>query len=764
MRAPLTWLREYVATPATAAEIARRLSVSALEVDRVLELGVPDHDGNLGRFLVGRVLEAGRHPNADRLQLCQVDVGEGEPRQIVCGAWNFGAGATVAVALPGAQLPGADRPLGEAKLRGEVSRGMILSERELELGVDHSGIIVLPDGPEPGTPLQDVLPIREQVLEVTPTMNRVDLLSIYGLAREVAALLGGELRPVPGVDPPIHRPEWVDVRIEDADGCPRYIGRVFRHVTIEQSPLWLRARLHAAGLRAISNVVDVTNYVMHALGSPLHAFDRSKLAEGRIVVRRAHDGEELRTLDGQVRRLTASDVVIADAERAVALGGIMGGLETEVGEETTEILLEAANFEPVALLRTSERLALRTEGSNRWEKGVDPHLAEPAAVLASQLIVELAGAELTGSADVHGDLPARPVVAYRPERASRVIGLDVPAGEQREQLERLGFAVSEDWEVTVPTWRARDVNREVDVIEEVARCVLDRVPLTVPLRRHVRGRLTKEQRLRRLVEDILVGAGFSEAYTWSLQPEDPDPEAIRLPDPMSSEQAILRTTLLGGLVEAARTNMDAGNEEIALFEIARVYLPPAAPLPEERWRLGGIVEGGFFAAKGAVETVYEALHLPLDPARTVLPFLHPGKAAALGAGWVGELHPELLEGSWGAFELDLATLFEPVPERLVFEDVITYPALRQDIAVAVAEDVEAGALVAAAREAAGPELRDVRVFDVYRGAQVGEGRKSVALHLSFQSPERTLSDEDAAALRARITDALAERFGAELRA
>jgi phenylalanyl-tRNA synthetase beta chain len=764
MRVPLSWLREYVEFEATPEELARRLAVSSLEVDRIIDLGPPDVDGNLGRFLVGRVVEAGRHPNADRLQLCRVDVGEAEPRQIVCGAWNFGTGATVAVGLPGALLPGADEPLREAKLRGEASSGMILSERELQLGTDHTGILVLEDGPEPGTPLADVLAIHERVLEVTPTMNRVDLLSVYGIAREVAALFDGTLLPMPGVDPPILRPELVEIQIEDPGGCPRYVGRVFRNVRVGPSPAWLRSRLHAADMRAISNVVDVTNYVMHALGNPLHAFDRAKLAGGRIVVRRAHEGEELRTLDGQLRRLDPRDLMIADAERSVALAAIMGGLETEVSEGTTEVLLEAANFEPIGILRTSERLGLRTAGSNRWEKGVDPQLALPAAVYASQLLVELCGAELTGSADVHGELPARPVVRLRPDRTDRLLGMTVPGDEQRTILVRLGFETEESWDVTVPTWRARDVTREIDLVEEVARVVLERVPFTRPLRRHVQGRLTLEQRLRRVVEDVLVGAGFSEAYTWSLQPDDPSPSPIRLPDPMTSDQAVLRTTLLPGLVEAARTNVDAGNEAIALFEIARVYLPTGEQLPDERWHVGGIAEGGFAAAKGAVEAVYGALHLELEVRRASHPLLHPGKAAETDAGVLGELHPAELEGDWGAFEVDLATLFAPVPERIVYEDVVTYPALRQDIAVVVDEDVEAGALVRAAREAAGPQLREARVFDVYRGAQAGEGRKSVAIHLAFQSPERTLSDDDAAELRARIVAALAESFGAELRA
>ena len=763
MRAPLSWLREYVRVDATANEIARRLAVSSLEVDRVIDVGVADVGDNLTYLRVARVLAAVKHPNADKLQLCQVDVGEGEARQIVCGAWNFGVGATVAVALPGALLPGFPAPLDERPLRGEVSRGMILAEDEVGLGTDHAGIMVLPDGIEPGTPLVDVLPVREQVLDVTPTMNRVDLLSMVGLAREVATLFDGEFLPLDVDDPGIHHPEWVDVTVDDLDGCPRYIGRVFRGVTVGPSPVWLRARLHTAGMRSISNVVDVTNYVMHVYGSPLHAFDRSKLAEGRIVVRRARPGEELTTLDGTRRRLDERDLLITDGERPVALAAIMGGQESEVADNTTELLLEAANFEPVGIMRTSERHALRTEGSNRWEKGVDPHMAERAAVLASRLLLDLAGGELTGSADVHRALPERPVVRLRPERTDRVIGIAVEPAEQRGILERLGFDVSGDWDVTVPTWRARDVTREIDVVEEVARIVLDRVPKRMPLRRSVAGHLTKDQRLRRVVEDVLVGSGCSEAYTWSLVAHDPDPGALRLPDPMSGDQAVLRTTLLDGLVDAARVNVDAGNTPIALFELARVYLPSGEPLPDERWRVGGIVEGGFFAARGAVEALYDTLHLDLRVRRTTRPFLHPGKACETEAGWLGALHPALLEGEWGVFELDLAALTAPVPDRILYDDVITFPALNQDLAVVVADDVEAAALVDAVLEAGAPELRRARVFDVYHGEQVGEGRKSVAIHLSFQAPDRTLSDEDAAAAQAHIVAALADRFDARLR-
>ena len=759
MRVPLSWLREYVSVDAPTPELADRFSVASAEVKSIERRGVPDLDGNLGLYLVGRVLEAAKHPNADRLQLCSVDVGEGEPRQIVCGAWNFGAGDTVAVALPGAVLPGGDR-LERAKLRGIVSDGMILSERELALGPDHTGILVLAGG-EPGTPLVDVLPLSEEVLEVEPTGNRPDLLSIYGLAREVAAIYGTELEPPPGNDPTHVAEEQVDIAIEDLEGCPRYIGRLFREVSVTASPVWLKGRLSAAGMRPISNVVDVTNYVMLALGNPLHAFDHTTLAGGRIVVRRARPGEQLRTLDGVDRELDQSDLVIADAERAVALAGIMGGEETEVTEQTQTVLLEAANFEPYGLLRSSERLKLRTEGSNRWEKGVDPHLAPQAAALATELLVELADAKWVGHVDVQGDLPERPRIEVRADRASEVVGLEIRQAEQTEILERIGFAV-DNGSVMVPTWRARDVTREIDVVEEIARFRLDDVPFTLPLRRHMTGRLTRAQGLRRIVEEALVGAGFSEAYTPTLVPSGSNLGAIALPEPMTEEQALLRQSLLPSLVEAAERNVAAGNEGIALFELARVFWP-AEKLPEERELLAGIVEGGFQRAKGAVETVYEAIRAEPRFERLSETFLHPGKAARTREGWVGELHPGLYEGVWGAFELDFDALVEAAADSPQYQDVITYPPVKQDLAFAVDEDVAAGDLVDAARETV-PELREMTPFDVYRGEQVGAGRKSIAFRVEFQSPERTLTDDEAAALRQNIVEALRSKFGAELRA
>ena len=761
MRVPVSWLREYVPVEMPLDELATRLSISSAEVEGIEHRGLVDGDGNLGLFRVGRVLEAAKHPNADRLQLCRVDVGEGEPRQIVCGAWNFEAGATVAVALPGAVLPNGVQ-LERRKVRGELSDGMILAEDEVELGTDHSGIMVLAET-EPGTPLHDVLPLVEDVLLVESTGNRPDLLSVYGVAREVAALYDLELAPMPGSGDELPGGEEpVDVAIDDLEGCPRYIGRLFREVSIGPSPLWLKARLLNAGMRPISNVVDVTNYVMLALGNPLHAFDFAKLHGGRIVVRRAQPGEKLRTLDGADRTLEPSDLMITDAERSVALAGIMGGEESEIGEGTSDVLLEAANFEPTGTFRTSERLRLRTEGLNRWEKGVDPYLAEPAAKLATELILATSGARWAGHADVHGELPDRPVVRYRPERADEVIGLPTPAGEQLAVLGRLGFGHGEDGVVT-PTWRARDVTREIDVVEEVARFRMDDVPFTLPRRRAMFGALTPLQRLRRKVQDTLVGLGLVETYTPSLRQNDPDPEAWRLPEPISQEMAVLRTRLLPSLVEAARHNVELGARDVALFEVAHAY-PPGGDLPDERRLVAGIVEGGWSRAKGVVDALYAALKAEPRFERSTDELLHPQKAASVGAGVVGELHPRLLEGTWGVFELDLEELLAAAPDQVRYEDVIGFPPVREDLAFVVAEDVTAGELVDAALEAAGPELLEMRPFDVYRGEQVGEGRRSIAFSVTFQSPERTLTDEDATALRERIVKALRDRFGAELRA
>ncbi|MDQ3086584.1 MAG: phenylalanine--tRNA ligase subunit beta, partial [Actinomycetota bacterium] len=397
-------------------------------------------------------------------------------------------------------------------------------------------------------------------------------------------------------------------------------------------------------------------------------------------------------------------------------------------------------------------------------KGVDPYLAEQAAAWATELIVSVTGARFVGHTDAKELLPERPVVRFRPERASAFTGLEIPADEQDDILTRLGNE-RRDGEYVVPTWRARDLVREVDLIEEVARFHLADVPFTLPVRREMYGRLDRAQRVRRRVEDTLASLGFSEVYTPSLVEQDRDERALRLQEPITVELALLRTELLPSLVETARRNAEVGNAPVALFEVARVYLPRGDDeLPDERVCVAGVAEGGFLHVKGVVQALLRSLHADASWSRAQHPLLHPGKAAEIEAGVVGELHPALLDGVWGAFELDLEELAGAARDPVPYEDVITYPAIHQDIAVSVGEDVEVGALVDAARSAAGPLLREARVFDVYRGEQVGPGKKSAAIHLTFQSPERTLTDEEAAELRGRIVTALAEDFGAELRA
>jgi phenylalanyl-tRNA synthetase beta chain len=760
LKVPVSWLREYVELTLPVEELARRLVFTSCEVDRIVRRGVVDVDGNYGHFVVGKVVEAAKHPNADKLQLTKVDVGDGEPRSIVCGAWNFGAGATVAVVTPGAVMPG-DFRIEQRKLRGEVSDGMILSERELELGTDHGGIMLLADELAAGTPLADVLPLGDDILEIETLYNRPDLTSIYGIAREVAALTGATLEPVPGAEPARDGDEAFSLAIDDLDACPRFIARVFRDVAVGDSPAWLKGRLMGAGMRPISNVVDITNYVMLALGSPLHAYDGDTL-RGGIVVRRAGPKEQLVTLDGTARELDPADLVIADHERPIGLAGVMGGENTEVSATTTSVVLETANFEPLTVIRSGERHRMRSEAQTRWEKGVDPEAAALAATYASQLLVEIAGARWTGETELRAD-PAPPTrIAYRPQYANATVGLEISEDEQRERLARLGFHITDDWEVTVPTWRARDVRRDIDVVEEVGRFRLEDVPATLPRRQAMYGRLTHEQRLRRLVADVLVGAGMYEAYTYSLQHDDPDPNALELPEPLSSQQRVLRTTLATGLLGAAQHNLDMGNGDVALFEIAHVYLPPG-PVPDEHWRVGGIVQGDYFRARGLVEAVFAALNV--EPTFTRADLARElAVAATVQSGWVATYAPGVgPEGEWSAFELDLAELFALVPERVTYRDVITYPPVRQDLAFVVDEAVPAGDLIAAAREAAGEELREARFLSDYRGDQIPAGKKSVAFSVAFQSAERTLSDNDAARLRAAIVSELQSRFGAELR-
>jgi phenylalanyl-tRNA synthetase beta chain len=785
VRVPVSWLREYVSFDLPPRELGERLSLTGTKLEALHRRGVPR---GVERYRVGRVLSREQHPNADRLSLCSVDIGAGEPQQIVCGARNFEAGATVAVALPGAVLPDGTE-LRVAKLRGLESHGMMLSERELELGQDHDGIMLLPGDWPVGDPLVDHLAIADDVLEFEITSNRPDCQNVYGIAREVSAVLDTDLAAWPGTEPEPagegKAEDYVKARIDAPEMCPRWAARVFTNVRVGPSPPWLKARISAAGMRPISNVVDITNYVMLAIGEPTHAFDLDKVAGHQIVVRRASDGERVTTLDGQDRVLDTDTLVIADAEKPSAVAGLMGSEWSEVSAQTTTVLMECANFDGPTTQASSIRLGLRTEGSSRWEKGLDPHLPPKALRLASQLMVELAGATLVpGEIDLHGELPEPPVVPLRRTRLEGLIGIAYSDEEVDRSLAGLGYEwAGHGWRV--PTWRAADTTREVDLIEEVARIRgLERVPADMPGGDPGGGRLNPEERLRRRVVDVLRGAGLSEAATltlWDvgmpgrlrLASGDRRAALVELQNPMSAEWAAMRTLVFPGLLVSVRRNLAMSAPRVALFEIGHVFLRGDGQLPEQPWRVAGVLAGeaaGFFAAKGVVEALFDAARVEVPAAEPVdEPFLHPGRAARVGDGFVGELHPLVagafeLEPGVAVFELGLDGLRGRPPEEVLYRDVTSFPPLRQDIAVVVAEDVPAGRVVEVVRSAGGRALARAEVFDVYRGPQVGEGRKSLALHLVFQAPDRTLTDAEADAVREGIVAALGAEVGGELRA
>jgi phenylalanyl-tRNA synthetase beta chain len=816
MRVPYAWLREYCAPGISLEELEERLTLTGTKVEAIHHHGVGS-DGRDELFVIGKVLTREKHPDADRLSVCTVDVGNGaEIQQIVCGAPNVDAGQTVAVARPGAIMPDGTK-LKKAKLRGQSSAGMILSEDEVGIAGDRAGgIMVLDETLAAGTPLGDVLPVGDDVIEFEITPNRPDCLGVYGIAREVHAATGAPLAPAPWSEDPGTPGDipGVTVRIEAPDLNPRFTARAFQNVTIGPSPRWLKARLTAAGMRPINNVVDITNYVMLLTGHPLHAFDLDRVAGGELTVRRARDGEQIETLDGQTRTLDGEMLVIEDAEGPTSIAGVMGGARSEVSDDTTRVLLEVATWIGPNIHRTSNKLQLRSEASGRFEKGLAPEQAMEAQAVATQLMVELTGATLvdgTIDAGPFAESPwPTPTLRLRERRVEGLLGMEIPRARQRETLTRLGFATADaddGLDVTVPPFRRNDVTREVDLVEEVGRFDLDKLPATLPKRRGAAGRLTSEQRLRRRAADALVGRGTYEIVGWSftepgvadrlrLPADDPRRRFVALENPMSEDHAVLRTTLLGSLLDATRHNVARGNPDLRLFEQGAVYFPAqdGERLPTERRALGAVMHGrlvppswgatdartaDFFAAKGLLAAVLDTLRVnwtvaPSPPGRE--PFLHPGRSAQVMLadapheilGWLGELHPLVarawdLEGVVAGFELDLDRVVAHAVEVPHFEDLTSFPPVRLDLAVVLADDVAAADAVGVVRGAGGKLLQEVRVFDVYRGAQVGEGRKSLALALTFQAPDRTLTDEDVAPARAKIVAALTEQLGGELR-
>lgn len=802
----MSWLGEYVDHGLSAEELSERLIDAGIKVEAIHRRGVPDTNGNLAHYRVGRVIEAVQHPDADRLRLCRVDVGAGREQQIVCGAANVATGQTVAVALPGAVMPDG-RALGVAKLRGIESRGMILSERELELGDEQDGIMVLDTELPPGTPLAEVLPLSETILEFELSANRPDLLGVWGIAREVSAVTGAPLRP-PVTDEPAASgqgaaADMVTLRVDAPDLCPRYMARVFTGIEVGPSPAWLRARLEAAGMRAISNVVDVTNYVMLLTGQPLHAFDLDRMSGATVVVRRAGDGEPITTLDGVERTLDSSMLTICDAERPAVIAGIFGAEFAEVNDTTTRVLLEAANFDGPNLLATSWNLGLRTESSSRFEKGLPWRLPPVGMAIASRLLIELCGATLVpGTLDAHAEQPAPAPIRMRHVRAAAILAMPAPANRSAEILRSIGCDVEEGDDaltVTVPFWRGEDLRREIDLIEEVGRHTgLDGIPAELP-RLVARAKRTPIHALRIRLARLAADLGFSEAITYRfvpasdadklhLAPDDPRRDVVRLSNPLSEEMAVMRRSLLPGLLRAAARNQAHQHPAGAIFEVGRTYAPRDDGFADEREWIVALIFGqperdhwrtparptDYWGARGVAEALAAAARVRLDAAPAAATYGHPARQAELqvgGAkvGWVGEIHPLVLRefdvrGPVAAFGLDLAALLDAAPtERPQFEDLLTVPVSRRDLALLVPDTVTAADVTAAARSAGGELVRDVRLFDRYAGDPVPAGKVSLALRLAIADPGRTLTDEEIETPVAAVVAALHERFGAELR-
>lgn len=810
MRVPLGWLRDYIDFELTTDELVRLFSLYSQEVDGVERLGVED-----GEVVVGEVVEFGPHPNADKLNVARVDLG-GREVQIVAGAPNPYPGARIPVVLPGSILAGGGK-LKKTKLRGEESDGMMMSERELGISDHHGGILLLDESYEVGRPVEEYLPVGETVLEVDVMPNRPDLWGMIGVARELAAILGTSFHiPETSFDTGGLPTADYTLRVEDPELCPRYdLRRVSGLPAGERAPLEMRRRLHAAGMRPVNRVVDATNYTMLETGQPIHAFDAEKV-RGGIVVRHALPGEKMTMLDGHTRELDEEMLVIADEEHGLVVAGVMGAEDAEVDGSTTDVLVEVATFAGRNILETSGRLALRTDASGRFERGLDPEMVGYARDRVTAL---LAGAGGNPAQDTLSHYPEKPEparVRLRPERAGLLLGMEVGAEEAAEKLRALGCEVDREdvaLSVAVPTFR-RDLTREADLIEEVGRLVgLERVPEKLPATA-LPGGLTGDQKELRLLRRLLADLGLAEAITYPFGPDRwhealglDAARAVRLANPLSEEAANLRPMLLPGLLDAATRNRAYGSRGGAVFEVGRAF--EASP-PEDREealrfrmtgeggleageRLMGVSEsfrvcglmfgtvspGGwneparradFFEAKGLVERLVPgATFVPDEPPR---PFLHPGRAAVVAtadgqeAGWLGELHPETaerfeLEG-WriSAFELEVAAC-EPDLVRS-FAPFVNVPPVAMDLAVVVDARVRVGELLEAVRSGGGPLLEEARLFDLYEGAPVPEREKSVALGLTFRG-EETLTDAQVKREFDRITQMLGERFGARVR-
>lgn len=816
MKASLNWLRSLVpALPDSAAQVAERFTCGGLEVEAIQHFG----DG-LQHVLVAAVLEAVPHPSKPNLRLVTIDLGHGRRSTVVCGAPNVPQpGGLVCLAQVGITLPAVGLTLTPREIAGVRSEGMLLSETEMGIGHDGSGIVVLAPGTAaPGTPLPAALPaVSDFIFEIGVTPNRPDALGHIGLARDAAALFGLEFC-APRPESPVRLAagsidDRVAVEVLDFERCPHYGALVVEHAVIEPSPLWLRYRLHSLGVRSVSNVVDITNLVMLEYGHPMHAFDLELVRDRRIVVRRASEGERMTTLDGVERTLVGDDLLICDGQGPVALGGVMGGQNTEIRATTRSVLFECAFFDPRGIRRTSRRHSLHTESSHRFERGVDPADVPDVLAQAASLATRLAGAAaVPGALHVRRDPIVTPHVELRHKRLEALLGVDVPLGEARAILTRLGFDVTnihhgDDHALlaVVPTWRP-DVAREADLIEEVARVRgLDAIPTTLPAVRPQppRDTLSLESRVR----SAAVALGLSEAVTYGfVSPSHLDrlgapPASVKLLNPLTEERSVMRTSLLPGLLETLARARRHGERAARLFTIGAVFLPAPAgsPLPDERCSFAALLSGSrdaylgrpqdvdVFDAKGVAAEIAARVSRRSDviaspyPQGQVPRALHPRAAGKLLIGAVeigrfGVLHPDLAQ-TWdispatAIVEIDLHALRSAGANTPRYVPIPRLPSASRDIALVVPDDTPAGEVASVIRHAAGELCESVEIFDVFTGKEIPAEHRSLAFHVVYRDPKaatdpehaRTLTDEEVDRRHAEVVKTARERFGARLR-
>ncbi|MCH7999482.1 MAG: phenylalanine--tRNA ligase subunit beta [Chloroflexi bacterium] len=799
MRVPLKWLSEYVDLTLDPKQLAERLTMAGAEVSQIITTA-----GEWDGISVGEVVDVSRHPNADRLVLATVELG-GERNTVVCGAPNVAVGQKVPFARAGAHLidgrTGKTTVLKPAVIRGVESAGMVCSEKELGLSDYHEGIMVLADDASVGAPISTYL--GDVIFDMDITPNRPDLLSIVGVAHEVAALSDGSVRDPSTQYPADARPikGRVGVEIADPDLCPRYVAALVEGIKMGESPSWMQERLIAAGLRPINNIVDITNYVMLELGQPLHAFDFTRLREGQIIVRRARPGETLLLLDGTEQKLSPDMLVIADAEAAVALAGVMGGVESEIDQDTTTVLLESASFHGPSIRRTAAAFKVRTDASLRFEKGLSPHLPPVAAQRAVKMMVELCGGKAAaGLIDVYPKRQKDIRVTLSRRRLHTLLGMELPVKRVRQVLSSLGFSCRwtppDSYVVRVPYWRT-DVSIPDDVVEEIARIVgYDQLPTT-----RLRGEFPPvwpqpRRDLRNNVADTLVAAGMQEVVTYSLTslealgkvlpPEELSSDALlRVANPMSRDQEYARTSLRASLLQTLADNVMHRDDLTALFETARVYLPRPDDLPNEVETVVAVISGrppdrwgepsgepvGLYEAKSYLALLFHRLGVSAQYDEVTDYAFLPGRTAAVVVdgqriGLVGQVHPRVvsqfgLEATVAMFELDLDALLPHLKEVRHYQPVAPYPSLDEDLAVVVESDVQAAQVQRIIQESS--LVRSVRLFDVYSGSQVPAGKKSLAFSVSYQAADHTLTDEEVRRQRERIVARLGKELGAVLR-